>query len=595
MRLAAIALLCACLPHPGGECSSDADCLGGPSGSFCAESVCQGPPLGALEALPSRALGRGETLHVRLHVQRSHGLASAQVIVAGQAVTAQLEADGALGALVPLSLAPSGIEAAVPLSVELRDDLGHATTYAASVTIDDLAPRIAFKASDVPAAAVLRGSKLSLRIAAQDLTAVSIDGATQNPDGSFSLPVDTATAPPGASVMTVSANATDAAGNRSTITAQVPLTRLKYFAQHPGALSIGSLVLAGSRILATAGSGEFWFLNRSDGTAIVRPVTSGAVFPRIATDGSRLFFARGADNMLCRLLPDGTTQACCGPYPRLVDGPMLGGSIAIVATGVDSSTWAQRLIAVPDAGAVCDTPMVTDQLTNFVKGTPAIAPDGTVYAVGVNFLIASGFDGKSWQSLHASVTQTNYSEQPSFRDDNTVLFPINGGFDTLVVPDPTANAKSAVSKVIAPGNLDVLAPTVAADGTALVAVDKTLFAIALDGSIRWSRIFGSNLTAPPVAGAGDVVYAGFASGQILALSLSSGATIWSYDGTAPVRGSLAPGCDGVLYAGTDDGIVALVIDSPGLADSPWPRAGHDVRGTGDARRPLRSPAGACLE
>ena len=63
----------------------------------------------------------------------------------------------------------------------------------------------------------------------------------------------------------------------------------------------------------------------------------------------------------------------------------------------------------------------------------------------------------------------------------------------------------------------------------------------------------------------------------------------------PVRGPLAPGCDGVLYAATDGAIVALVIDQPGLADSDWPKAAHDVRGTGDARRPLKSPTGGCLE
>jgi hypothetical protein len=51
----------------------------------------------------------------------------------------------------------------------------------------------------------------------------------------------------------------------------------------------------------------------------------------------------------------------------------------------------------------------------------------------------------------------------------------------------------------------------------------------------------------------------------------------------------------VLYAASGGTVTALVIDAAGLADSPWPKAGRDVRGTSDARRPLRSATGACLE
>ncbi|HEX4382720.1 MAG TPA: EB domain-containing protein, partial [Myxococcales bacterium] len=244
-------LVCACLPRPGGRCASDADCLGGLAGSICAESVCQAPLQGSLEALPARAFGRGETLHVRVRVQHAHGLASARVTLGGQPVEAAFEIDGALGAMVPLSLAPAGVEGPVPLSVELRDDLGHALTFPASVTVDDRPPRIAF--DTITSAAVLRGTRLSLHITAADLTAVAIDGASANPDGSFTLPIDTGGAPPGASSMTVTANATDAAGNHASVSTRVSLTRLKYFVPHPTVLPVGSLVLADSRILATAG------------------------------------------------------------------------------------------------------------------------------------------------------------------------------------------------------------------------------------------------------------------------------------------------------------------------------------------------------
>jgi len=150
---------------------------------------------------------------------------------------------------------------------------------------------------------------------------------------------------------------------------------------------------------------------------------------------------------------------------------------------------------------------------------------------------------------------------------------------------------------VAPPGAIITSPTIAADGTATVATDdRRVIALRADGSVRWTATLLANATAPPTHGAGNLVYVGTMLGDILALSLDDGSTVWSYHAGAPVRGPLAPGCDGLLYAGTDAAVLALVIDSPGLADSPWPRAGHDIRGSGDARRPLRAPVtGACLE
>jgi hypothetical protein len=125
--------------------------------------------------------------------------------------------------------------------------------------------------------------------------------------------------------------------------------------------------------------------------------------------------------------------------------------------------------------------------------------------------------------------------------------------------------------------------------------DRHLIALRPDNTVRWSILLPNQATAPPSHGAGDLVYVGTLAGDILAFRLADGATAWSYFAGSPIRGPLAPGCDGFLYAATDAGIVALALDANGLADSPWPRAAHDVRGTGDARRPLRSSTGGCLE
>ena len=130
-----LALVCACLSDPHGECTRDADCASGAPGSFCADGICQGPPRGTLEAVADRPFARSESLHVRAHVTRSHGVASARVVFAATTIDAVAEPDGALGAQVPLTLAPTGVEGAVPFSIELRDDLGHVTALPASVKV----------------------------------------------------------------------------------------------------------------------------------------------------------------------------------------------------------------------------------------------------------------------------------------------------------------------------------------------------------------------------------------------------------------------------------------------------------------------------
>ena len=102
-------------------------------------------------------------------------------------------------------------------------------------------------------------------------------------------------------------------------------------------------------------------------------------------------------------------------------------------------------------------------------------------------------------------------------------------------------------------------------------------------------------TTPPTHGTGGVLYVGTTAG-IVALQLQDGRILWTFATRGAVRTPPALGCDGVLYFGDDSGAVtALQTDSAELADSPWPRGGHDNHGTGDARHALRTSDGSCVE
>lgn len=575
VRALIAALLCACLPDPRGLCSADAECAAGAAGSFCADGVCQGPPRGTVEQIV-RAYARGETLHVRTHVVRAHGAATARVVFGGVGVDASPDPDGALGADVALSLAPASVEGAVPFSVEIKDDLGHVTALPASVVVDDLPPRLSVDAASVPASPVLRGTKLSLRVTAEDLGAVTVAGGTRNADGSFAVAVDTRMAPPAAALWDVVISATDAVGNSSTVHAPVPITRLKFRATSD---PMSGLVLGDASIFAVDNLNVIWSGSRTDGHESSRMAAGGSVFPQLATDGTQLFFAR-TDNQICSL------AACKGPYATVSGGPILLSEIPIVAT-TGTSSFSSRFLAWAADGSIRPTQVLAD----FGATSPAIAPDGTVFAGAIQNVASDRFDGIAWAPPQVISETSRYVGAPAFRGNSILLSTTSATVEIFALPISAA----PISKQVATIGANLTAPTIAADGTAVVATDdRHLVALWPDNSIRWTVSLPDQSTAPPTHGAQNLIYLGTSGGEILALSLDDGSTVWSFNAGAPIRGPLAPGCDGVLYAATDSGVIALVIDAPGLASSLWPMAAHDVRGTGDSRRPTQSASG-CLE
>jgi len=586
VKIAALLALCACLPRLHGRCERDQDCAGGPVGLFCAEGLCQGLPLATVEALPARAFARSESVHVRVRVDRAHGTPAVRILLNGAEIAAQRESDGVFGADVPLNLAPAGVEGAVPLSIEVRDDLGHVTALGASVLVDDRAPRLSVQS---PAGTVVRGTAVSVRVTVEDMTAVLVSGGTKQMDGSFVVVIDTRIAPPAASMMDAIITATDAVGNVATAHVTIQLTRLKFAVPHPAGAAIINVVVSDTIIWAMPADREVWLVRRADGATIARPSSGAAAFPVIATDGSHLFYAR-TDNQVCRIGSNGTIELCCGPYATLTSGPALFGSTPVVAT-TGTGSYSSRMIAVV-ATTFCN-PLTTLAIADFAGATVSIAADGTVYS-GVNqAVVAAQFDGLAWNA-HATPESPHYRGQPAFRG-GAVLFSTTAAtidsfaFTTLVAPPPKTTQVANVGTTIT-------SPTVAADGTLTVATDdRRVIALRPDGSVRWTATLPDSATAPPTHGAGGLLYVGTGSGDILALSETDGSTVWTWSTGAPIRGPLAPGCDGVLYAASGGTVTALVIDTAGLADSPWPKAGHDVRGTSDARRPLRSATGACLE
>jgi outer membrane protein assembly factor BamB len=600
------ALIAGCVPSPRGRCGADADCAGGAAGSFCAEGICQGPPRVTLLEVPRDVFGRAATATVRARVERAHGVATARLALGAGSVAGVAEAQGSFRFEVPLSLAAPGVEGAVPISVTAMDDLGHAASAQDVLSVDDRAPRLSIDPVSIPAVAVVRGTVVAVRVTAQDLSAVTVTSpagpAARQADGSFVIQVDTSRAAAAAALAEIDINGTDAVGNRSTIHASIPITRLRWMAS-AGSSTIVGLALSDGRVLTTSGSADAYSSQRATGSSVMLNLGRAAIGD-LTTDGANIISTR-VDNLICRVALDGSTHACCDPLATLRAGPaLLGANIIFAASG--TSGGGGRLYALTDQSN-CNYNATGAPQIDYDFSAPAIGTDGNIYIGGYNSVVVAHFDGIGWDMPNPTAAPARYRGSPALRPplptgEQPAIFSRTGGaLDSFLFPkDPLHNAPPAPQTFTVAAPTAVLtAPALAEDGTLVVGTqDHTVVALNPDGSQRWSARTSALPSSAPTHGAGGVVYIGEDDGTLLALSILDGSTLWTFPAGAAIRTPPAPGCDRTLYFGTDAGTVfALALDENqnGLANSSWPRTGHDVRGTGDARRPLRSATGACLE
>lgn len=594
--------LAACLPVQRGQCATDSDCAGGFAGSFCADGLCRGPPRVTVDSVPAVA-SRRASVTVRAHVDRGHGAMSAQLALGSGTVAGAQETAGVFRFEVPLSLAPAGVEGPVAFAISATDDLGHTGRAEGSLTVDDRAPRLTVDAASVPAAPVLRGTLVTLRLTAADLTAVTLAASpgtvTALPQGAFEVKVDTAQAAPQAGRAQVAITATDAVGNAATAEISFPLTRLKWIARYMG-IPVG-LALTHSSVMITGSGFDALIADRQTGASRTISLGQSAVGDAI-TDDTNLISAR-ADNRVCKIALDGTQVWCCDGVGALSAGPALYGKRTLVAGGGNSTAGSQRLVSLPETPGCNAIPSET--LTDFGRASPSIAIDGTIYTGAVQGIVAARLDDVGvWLRPRPSPAQGRYLGAPA------LYAPDPSGAQRMLLSQPTgivdlysypasntADPQLVWSAQIGSPGTPVTTATLSEDGIAVVGSDdRHVVALNPDGTQRWSTRLADSPSAPPTQGAGGVVYVGSNDGTLTALSVASGAVLWTYAAGTAIRTPPAAGCDGTLYFATQEGLVfALATDTVGLAASGWPRAGHDVRGTADARRPLRSASGGCLE
>jgi len=265
--------------------------------------------------------------------------------------------------------------------------------------------------------------------------------------------------------------------------------------------------------------------------------------------------------------PDGTVLQTFGP--------------GFGQTGASGALFGIR---APASGTDAQTAWKVDLGPGQGTSSPAIGPDGTIYAVGGGGkLVAVGPDGSAkWSAQTGPILRIS----PGLASDGTVYVPSYDGklyavtppasgqqasvkwtfdFGQHLGPTPFPSASTQFGAGGQSGIGSSASPAIGPDGTIYIGANNSNFyAISPDGQMRWlyeaEREVAGIWSTAAMSSDGSTVYFGANKGGIYALDTASGKERWRFNIYGSVYNS--PGLDehGVLYTGSTVGHV-FAIDS----------------------------------
>ncbi|RLJ01815.1 MAG: hypothetical protein DRP11_03845, partial [Candidatus Aenigmatarchaeota archaeon] len=302
--------------------------------------------------------------------------------------------------------------------------------------------------------------------------------------------------------------------------------------------------------------------------------------PSIGEDGS--VYVCSNDKHLYAINPNGTLEWKQDLGVSSTITPAIGQDGTIYTELLDLVYWKKYLLALNPDGSEkwrCETGSIVT--------SPVIDQNGTIY-VGCE-------DDKIYAVNPEGTSKWTYEldSDPSSDmaiDGDGVIY-IGDSYNILYAINPDGSLKWKFEA----GGDKFSAPTVGADGTVYVCNgDKHLYAINLDGTEKWKyNIDNGDAASSPTIGKNGTIYVGSsdyyrypsANDHLYAIH-PDGTLKWKYQIEQKQRGIYSPPViveNGTIYFGaTDYYLYALHTESQGLADSPWPIFGHDVRHTGRA-------------
>lgn len=243
----------------------------------------------------------------------------------------------------------------------------------------------------------------------------------------------------------------------------------------------------------------------------------------IAEDGT--IYIGSEDMNLYALDPQGNQKWSFATTGKIITSPAIGkdGTVYLVSD-------AQQLYAIDSQGSLKWLFASEEKITSPVT----LASDRTLYFSSEDKnLYALNPDGtEKWRFA----TNDKIYSSVSIGDENTVYFGSDDGNLYAVQPDGMQKWSFATQAAIRS------TPAISADGTILVgSLDNKLYAVSPNGNLQWTHLTGESIVSSP-----------------------------------------AIATDGTVYIGSNDRhLHAITATGGALANTPWPRLGHDNRHTGN--------------
>ena len=421
----------------------------------------------------------------------------------------------------------------------------------------------------------------------------------------------------------------DAAGNSASATRSVAVTRLKWVFEPMGNIlgtpAIGSRGTIYFGTSAVGPTGKAFAVN-PDGSrkweATTGEVLGSVAVGEFASNREFVYVAAKAGNVptfYALSSADGTEVRKCtyNGTNELPSAIAVGTTTAIsgpleTAVTVYNGTTVRAVKLRPAAIVAVDDecPDFAGVLPSFTGGSMVLSGTNVFYGTA-DFKVTSYDIGPASGSTRAGWPQNtiDFTRALAILDDKVYgatsdtdspteggLFsaPTAGGAISSVYPAGSAN-----SRVF---NLSIGPNNIAYFGAESTMPTKELLALPLNTPnpqiMRASGV--GTLRSAPVVGKNDRLYTLSDAGRVSAWTASTLALQWSLDLTPVLANSFvsptldcrrndtgqpAPG-PGVLYLGAASRLYAFIVDSPGLANAPWPKFQHDARNTGNPATPV---------
>jgi hypothetical protein len=201
----------------------------------------------------------------------------------------------------------------------------------------------------------------------------------------------------------------------------------------------------------------------------------------------------------------------------------------------------------------------------YENSAPSISDDGNIFVISTNQKEMLNSLHGSWLNWSYPISNLSYNMTPVIGSDGTIYVPSVEGQEEpydyylcAINPDGTTKWKIPTESYL--GDTPAIGP----DDTIYFSVYEKLYAVNLDGSLKWTFALDEvyNMAISPIIDAQGTIYVPSTLGRYLNAINPDGSLKWKM--TLDAATSLAMGADGTIYIGSKDEYLCAI----GEADKP---------------------------